>query len=66
MPIAIITGGNAGIGKATSVAFASRGYDVGVTWHEDTENLEEMLQECPHARSPRRSAADGPRHRGAA
>ena len=46
MPIAIITGGNSGIGKATAVAFAARGYDVGVTWHEDTENLEDVLQEC--------------------
>ena len=46
MPIAIITGGNSGIGKATAVAFAARGYDIGITWHEDTENLSELLQEC--------------------
>jgi NAD(P)-dependent dehydrogenase (short-subunit alcohol dehydrogenase family) len=46
MPIAIITGGNSGIGKATAVAFAARGYDVGITWHEDTENLADLLQEC--------------------
>ena len=46
MPIAIITGGNAGIGKATAVAFAARGYDVGITWHEATDNLAETLQEC--------------------
>ena len=46
MPIAIITGGNSGIGKATAVAFAARGYDVGITWHEDAGNLEELLAEC--------------------
>ncbi len=46
MPIAIITGGNSGIGKATAVAFASRGYDIGITWHEDTGNLAGVLQEC--------------------
>jgi NAD(P)-dependent dehydrogenase (short-subunit alcohol dehydrogenase family) len=46
MPIAIITGGNSGIGKAIAVTLASRGYDIGVTWHEDTENLEEVLSEC--------------------
>ncbi len=46
MPIAIITGGNSGIGRATAVAFAARGYDVGITWHEDAGNLEELLAEC--------------------
>lgn len=46
MPIAIITGGNSGIGKATAVTFAARGYDVGVTWHEDAESLSEVLAEC--------------------
>ena len=34
---AIVTGADSGIGKATAVALARRGLDVGVTWHEDEE-----------------------------
>jgi NAD(P)-dependent dehydrogenase (short-subunit alcohol dehydrogenase family) len=45
MPIAIVTGGNSGIGKAISVTLAQRGYDVGLTWHEAGENTEEVLEE---------------------
>lgn len=32
---AIVTGSDSGIGKATAVAPAKAGFDVGVTWHED-------------------------------
>ena len=35
MPVAIVTGSDSGIGKATAVALADRGFDVGVTWHAD-------------------------------
>ena len=35
MPVAIITGSDSGIGRATAVALACDGYDVGVTWHLD-------------------------------
>jgi NAD(P)-dependent dehydrogenase (short-subunit alcohol dehydrogenase family) len=32
---AIITGSDSGIGRATAVALAERGHDVGITWHTD-------------------------------
>jgi hypothetical protein len=32
---AIVTGSDSGIGRATAVALARRGFDVGVTWHSD-------------------------------
>src|SRR3954466_77475 len=45
MPNAIITGGNSGIGRACAVALARRGFDVGLTWHEDEDNLREVVAE---------------------
>jgi NAD(P)-dependent dehydrogenase (short-subunit alcohol dehydrogenase family) len=45
MPIAIVTGGNSGIGRACVVALARRGFDIGLTWHEDEENLRSGLAE---------------------
>ena len=32
---AIVTASDSGIGKATAVALARDGYDVGITWHDD-------------------------------
>jgi NAD(P)-dependent dehydrogenase (short-subunit alcohol dehydrogenase family) len=32
---AIVTGSDSGIGRATAVALAQAGFDVGVTWHRD-------------------------------
>jgi NAD(P)-dependent dehydrogenase (short-subunit alcohol dehydrogenase family) len=45
VPSAIVTGGNSGIGRACAVALARRGFDVGLTWHEDEENLREVVEE---------------------
>jgi NAD(P)-dependent dehydrogenase (short-subunit alcohol dehydrogenase family) len=45
MPVAIVTGGNSGIGRACAVALARKGFDVGLTWHEDEENLREVVSE---------------------
>ncbi len=33
--VAIVTGSDSGIGKASAVALAEAGFDVGVTWHSD-------------------------------
>ncbi|MCW3005878.1 MAG: short-chain dehydrogenase/reductase [Solirubrobacterales bacterium] len=35
MPLAIVTGSDSGIGRATAVALAQAGYDVGITWRSD-------------------------------
>src|SRR4051794_2559861 len=45
MPVAIVTGSDSGIGKATAVALAQRGYDVGVTWHEDEQGAQSTARE---------------------
>jgi len=37
VPVAIVTGSDSGIGKASAVALARAGFDVGVTWHRDEE-----------------------------
>jgi NAD(P)-dependent dehydrogenase (short-subunit alcohol dehydrogenase family) len=46
MPVAIITGGNSGIGRATAVMLAERGFDIGITWHADQDAAREALAEC--------------------
>ncbi|MFU8947149.1 SDR family oxidoreductase [Mycetocola zhadangensis] len=42
---AIVTGADSGIGRATAVALAKAGMDVGVTWHSDEEGAEETARE---------------------
>src|ERR687896_1034595 len=45
MPAAVVTGSDSGIGKATAVALADRGFDVGITWHRDEEGARECATE---------------------
>jgi NAD(P)-dependent dehydrogenase (short-subunit alcohol dehydrogenase family) len=45
MPVAIVTGSDSGIGKATAVALAQQGWDVGITWHEDEDGARETADE---------------------
>src|SRR3954451_354383 len=47
--IAIVTGSDSGIGKATAVALAKAGFDVGVTWHEDEAGAKGTVQEIEAA-----------------
>lgn len=42
---AIVTGSDSGIGRATAVALAEAGMDVGITWHTDREGAEETAEE---------------------
>jgi NAD(P)-dependent dehydrogenase (short-subunit alcohol dehydrogenase family) len=42
---AIVTASDSGIGKATAVALAAEGYDVGITWHRDVEGANETAAE---------------------
>jgi NAD(P)-dependent dehydrogenase (short-subunit alcohol dehydrogenase family) len=45
MPIAIVTGGNSGIGRAIAVDLARAGFDVGFTWHREEERAEDAVRE---------------------
>jgi NAD(P)-dependent dehydrogenase (short-subunit alcohol dehydrogenase family) len=54
--VAIVTGGNSGIGRACAVALARRGFDLGLTWHEDEENLRSLLKELDGVRVEHRRA----------
>jgi NAD(P)-dependent dehydrogenase (short-subunit alcohol dehydrogenase family) len=42
---AIVTGSDSGIGRATAVALAQAGLDVGITWHSDETGAEKTADE---------------------
>lgn len=42
---AIVTGSDSGIGRATAVALAKAGCDVGITWHEDEKGAKDTAEE---------------------
>ena len=48
-PAAIVTASDSGIGKATAVALAEAGYDVGITWHSDEEGAAAAAKEVEAA-----------------
>jgi NAD(P)-dependent dehydrogenase (short-subunit alcohol dehydrogenase family) len=43
--VAIVTGSDSGIGKATAVALARQGHDIGITWHRDRDGAEAAADE---------------------
>jgi NAD(P)-dependent dehydrogenase (short-subunit alcohol dehydrogenase family) len=45
VPVAIVTGSDSGIGKATAVGLARDGFEIGITWHKDEEGAEGTAQE---------------------
>jgi NAD(P)-dependent dehydrogenase (short-subunit alcohol dehydrogenase family) len=45
MPVAIVTGSDSGIGKASAAILAQQGWDVGITWHEDEHGANETAGE---------------------
>ena len=47
--VAIVTGSDSGIGKATAVHLARAGYDVGITWHEDEAGAGDTAREVEAA-----------------
>ena len=42
---AIVTGSDSGIGRATAVALAEAGVDVGITWHTDEQGAQDTADE---------------------
>ena len=44
-PVAVVTASDSGIGRATAVALAGSGHDVGITWHTDEAGAEGTREE---------------------
>src|SRR3954453_823859 len=43
--VAIVTGSESGIGRATAVALAEQGFDLGITWYRDEKAAERTAEE---------------------
>src|SRR5437764_10553751 len=68
MAVAIVTGGNSGIGRATAVALARFSFDLGITWHREEERALDTAREvqetgvrCELRRLDLHAPKDGPR-----
>ncbi len=62
-PAAIVTASDSGIGKATAVALAEAGYDVGITWNRDEDGALDTASEVEsrgRRAAVRRLAIDDP------
>jgi NAD(P)-dependent dehydrogenase (short-subunit alcohol dehydrogenase family) len=49
MPVAIVTASDSGIGEASAVALARRGFDVGITWRSDEQGAQEAATQVRDA-----------------